>query len=60
MKDLGKREQSNTRIDSAECENLRAGLKDLGKREQSESRVILVLTLPSVKIFEQGSIILQR
>ena len=56
MKDLGKREQSNTRIDSAECENLRAGLKDLGKREQ----VILVLTLPSVKIFEQGSIILQR
>ena len=28
MKDLGKREQSNTRIDSAECENLRAGLNN--------------------------------
>ena len=28
MKDLIKREQSNTRIDSAERENLRAGLKD--------------------------------
>ena len=28
MKDLIKREQSNTRIDSAECENLRAGPKD--------------------------------
>ena len=46
MKDLGKREQSNTRIDSAECENLRAELKDLGKREQNKARLDSAETKP--------------